>query len=65
MSDFSPEAPVYPEDAPLQSLIGAPSSIPTDYVPTGDSLPPDAPLNAAAEDDPRAVLQRYWGHPDF
>lgn len=65
MSDFSPEAPVYPEDAPLQSLISAPSSIPTDYVPTGDSLPPDAPLNAAAEDDPRAVLQHYWGHPDF
>ncbi len=65
MSDFSPEAPVYPEDAPLQSLIGAPSSIPTDYVPTGDSLLPDAPLNAATEDDPRAVLQRYWGHPDF
>lgn len=64
---FPPDSNItpYPEDTALQSLIGAPSTIPTDYVPQREGWPLCESEHPEEKTDPRAVLRRHWGHPDF
>lgn len=53
------------EDRALQDLLGAPSTVPVDFSPPPPSLPlENTPLQSDL-DNPRAVLQHYWGHSDF
>ena len=56
-------------DQQLQEVLGAPIEMPTDYVPPSSALPSVATIgtdeSGELPTDPRIMLQRVWGYPDF
>ena len=56
-------------DQQLQEVLGAPIEMPTDYVPPSSALPSVATIGTDVSGelptDPRIMLQRVWGYPDF
>lgn len=56
-------------DQQLQEVLGVPTDNPTDYEPPSSDLPLVNNIGADEEGeiptDPRVMLQRVWGYPDF
>ena len=56
-------------DQQLQEVLGVPTDNPTDYEPPSSDLPSISTIGADEEGeiptDPRVMLQRVWGYPDF
>lgn len=71
MSDNSPldSLQLTDVDQQLQEVLGVPEEAPTDYVPPSSALPSVEQLgvdeSGELPTDPRVMLQRIWGYPDF